>query len=77
MRVKMLTDAPGSPDGVTVNQYAEGEIYEVSDDLGEVFVNEDLAEETDEDVAASTEEPPADESEPQQSGKVTEPPENK
>jgi len=43
MRVKMLEDAPGSPDGVNVLEYAGGKVYEVNDDLGNVFVNEGLA----------------------------------
>lgn len=44
MKIKMLVDAPGSPDGVTVNQYAEGETYEVPADLGDVLVAEGHAE---------------------------------
>lgn len=43
MRVKMLEDTPGSPDGVNVLEYAAGKVYEVNDDLGNAFVNEGLA----------------------------------
>lgn len=46
MRVKMKDDAPGSPDGVIVNQYAAGDVYEVTEDLGNAFLAEGLAEET-------------------------------
>jgi len=55
MKVTMLTDAPGSPDGVTVFDYANGETYEVTDALGEVFIAHGLAEETDEDTTATVE----------------------
>lgn len=51
MRVKMLEDAPGSPDGVTVVKYDDGVVYEVSDALGVVFIANGHAEETDEEVA--------------------------
>lgn len=44
MKVKMLVDAPGSPDGVTVNEYAEGDVYDVSDDLATAFLAEGFAE---------------------------------
>lgn len=40
----MLTDAPGSPDGVKVNQYEAGVEYDVTEDLGEVFLRFELAE---------------------------------
>lgn len=55
MRVKMLVDAPGSPDGITVLDYAEGTVYDVPDDLGDVFLNEEVAEETDEDATGDAE----------------------
>ena len=38
MKVRMLKDSPGSPDGVTVNQYAKGVVYDVSHALGTTFV---------------------------------------
>lgn len=44
MLVKMLEDAPGSPDGVTVNDYAGGETYDVTSDLAYVFVAQGFAE---------------------------------
>lgn len=47
MRVKMLTDAPGSPDGVTVNEYSQDDVYNVADQLGAVFVDHGLAVEVD------------------------------
>jgi hypothetical protein len=43
MRVKMLQDAPGSPDGITVQDYTEGVEYDVPDRLGDVFVHYELA----------------------------------
>jgi len=38
MRIKMLTTQNGSPDGVSVRQYREGQVYEVPEALGRVFV---------------------------------------
>lgn len=43
MRVKMLKDAPGSPDGIHVNEYAKGNVYEVTESLGGAFVDANLA----------------------------------
>ncbi len=40
----MLTDAPGSPDGIRIQQFAAGETYDVGDDLGATFLAEGLAE---------------------------------
>lgn len=40
----MLTDAPGSPDGIRVQHYDAGETYEVGDDLAETFIAHGLAE---------------------------------
>lgn len=81
MRVKMLEDAPGSPDGVTVNEYDEGVVYEVSDALGVVFVREGFADETDEDVTSDVvSESVADEdadAEADAGGKTSTPAENK
>lgn len=44
MRIGMLTTKRGSPDGVQVKTYTEGEPYDVPDDLGAVFVREGWAE---------------------------------
>lgn len=55
MRVKMLVDAPGSPDGVTVNEYTEGEVYEVTESLAAAFVANGLAVEDVVDVAPDAE----------------------
>lgn len=41
--VTMRETRDGSPDGVTVNRYAAGETYRVSDDLADVFVSEGWA----------------------------------
>lgn len=43
--IRMLITQRGSPDGVTVNTYAQGEQYAVPDSLAEVFVRENWAEE--------------------------------
>lgn len=43
VKVKMLVDAPGSPDGVTVNDYDEGEVYEVTESLATAFLSNDPA----------------------------------
>ncbi|MDR5730101.1 MAG: hypothetical protein RB191_22035 [Terriglobia bacterium] len=58
MRVKMLVDAPGSPDGVTVLDYTEGVVYDVPDDLGNVFLAEKFAAKTRESVTAEPEPEP-------------------
>lgn len=44
MRVKMLRDAPGSPDGIQVNEYLKGDVYEVSVSLGQAFLEAGFAE---------------------------------
>lgn len=51
MRVKMLQDAPGSPDGVTVNEYTEGEVYDVTESLGVAFLAAGLAVEDEQESA--------------------------
>jgi hypothetical protein len=38
VKIKMLEDAPGSPDGIHVQDYENGVEYDVPDRLGEVFV---------------------------------------
>jgi hypothetical protein len=38
VKIKMLEDAPGSPDGIHVQDYEAGVEYEVPDSLGDVFV---------------------------------------
>jgi hypothetical protein len=43
-KVKMLIDAAGSPDGVTVNQYEAGKTYDVPEALSDTFMKYDLAE---------------------------------
>jgi hypothetical protein len=70
MKVRMLRDAPGSPDGVTVNQYANGEVYEVTESLGDAFLAEGFAEAY-KDVPAPVVVPPA------PAPKATAPQENK
>ncbi|OXE37557.1 MAG: hypothetical protein CGW95_01175 [Phenylobacterium zucineum] len=55
MRIQMLKDAKGSPDGVNVHSYEEDEIYPteglapMTDELARVFVEAELAIEVDED----------------------------
>lgn len=44
MRIKMLTDAPGSPDGIQINEYLDGKVYEVTADLGATFIEAGFAE---------------------------------
>lgn len=74
----MLVDAPGSPDGVTVNEYAEGEVYEVTADLGAVFLAEGFAEVTDEDdVTYVLDLPPLGSGGPQDDKQAPGPQENK
>ena len=63
MRVKMLVDAPGSPDGVTVLDYTEGTVYDVPDDLGNVFLAEKFAKKTTEAVTVEVEDTVDDEPE--------------
>ena len=52
MRVKMLVDAPGSPDGVTVNEYSQDQVYDVTHDLAAAFLANGLAVEDDADPVA-------------------------
>lgn len=70
MRVRMLTSAPGSPDGVTVNEYDKDSVYEVTDALGKVLLSEGLA------VLDNPKPAPAPEPEPE-SKKADGPEENK
>lgn len=44
MHVLMIGTHRGSPDGVTVETYQDGERYEVPESLGTVFVTEGWAE---------------------------------
>lgn len=44
-RVRMLSTQDGSPDGVTVNRYKEGQTYDVPVPLAEVMLTERWAEE--------------------------------
>lgn len=41
----MLQDAPGSPDGITINEYSKGREYDVPAGLAAVLIAEHLAEE--------------------------------
>ena len=45
MYIKMLKDDKGSNDGCTVQEFEEGETYEVSEDLGKMFIASKSAEE--------------------------------
>lgn len=38
MKIRMLEDAPGSPDGIHVHDYEAGVEYDVTTSLGEAFV---------------------------------------
>jgi len=38
MKIKMLSTKPGSENGIKVNIYREGEIYNVSEKLGNIFL---------------------------------------
>jgi hypothetical protein len=44
VKIRMLEDAPGSPDGIRVNQYEAGVEYDVTASLGEAFVQHGHAE---------------------------------
>lgn len=48
MRVKMIHSKLGSPDGFSTKLYDRGAVYEVPQELGETFVREGVAKETDE-----------------------------
>lgn len=39
LKVKMLATTPGSPDGIRVISYREGEVYELPDNLAKAFVD--------------------------------------
>lgn len=39
LKVKMLKTTPGSPDGIRVQRYDEGEVYDLSDALAKAFVD--------------------------------------
>ncbi len=45
MQIKMLKTAQGSDNGLVVNDYAEGEVYEVGEALARVFLDARFAEE--------------------------------
>lgn len=45
MKVKMLKNEKGSPDGLTVVYYKEGSEYDLTDRLAEVFIGMGVAEE--------------------------------
>lgn len=44
MQVKMKSTQKGSPDGITVNTYEKGEVYDLPDSLAVVFLEEGWAE---------------------------------
>jgi outer membrane biosynthesis protein TonB len=44
VKIKMLEDAPGSPDGIHVQDYEKDVEYDVTDSLGEAFVQHGHAE---------------------------------
>jgi hypothetical protein len=44
VKIKMLEDAPGSPDGIHVHDYQAGVEYDVTTSLGEAFVQHGHAE---------------------------------
>jgi hypothetical protein len=50
MKVKMLASKMGSNDGITTKLYEKDETYEVSEDLGNSFLSEKLAEVVNDDV---------------------------
>lgn len=50
MKVKMLTNKRGCPDGVTVNTYEEGKIYKLPKDLALAFIQIGVAKERMKDV---------------------------
>lgn len=45
MKVKMLKNAKGCPDGHTLTEYAAGNVYDISDDLAACFISTQEAEE--------------------------------
>lgn len=45
VKIKMLVTHKGSPDGITVNEYKAGEIYEIPTGLASIFLCEGWAEE--------------------------------
>lgn len=45
MRVRMLRTAPGSPDGIRVELYKAGEVYDLPPRLSEIFISGGSAEE--------------------------------
>jgi hypothetical protein len=44
MKLKMLETRQGSPDGISVATYEEGQTYDIPKDLAGVFIREDWAE---------------------------------
>lgn len=43
MRVKIIKNQPGSPDGVTVIDYRAGQVYDMPDHLAVIFIRENWA----------------------------------
>ena len=40
MRIKMLRTTEGSPNGISVRSYSEGEIYDLPETLARVFIHD-------------------------------------
>jgi len=45
IKIRMLRTAKGSPDGIRVNEYKQGEVYELPRCLVDIFLSENWAEE--------------------------------
>jgi hypothetical protein len=43
MKIKMLKTRQGSPDGLVVNTYMQGETVEVPDELARIFISQSWA----------------------------------
>jgi hypothetical protein len=44
MKIRMLTTAKGSPDGINIYEYEAGKKYDISEHLGNIFLDADMAE---------------------------------
>lgn len=54
MRIKMSKNFKGSEDGIRVRDFREGDVYEVSDTLGQNFVSQEVAEESSDELSQSS-----------------------
>ena len=43
MKIKMVKTSLGSPDGIKVQQYEAGKVYDVPEELGLLFVESEVA----------------------------------